>query len=165
MSANMISTQNATAMTGATLAMLAAGLALSAPVNAAGGKAKPMAKAAADEVALVHCSGVNQCKGHNDCHTATNACKGQGSCKGQGFVGATAEACGNVGGSVVDAGRSMKVADSSQIQCYGINQCKGHNDCHTATNSCMGQGSCKGKGWVSLPASSCSNIGGSTSAG
>lgn len=150
-------------LTGAALAMFAAGLALSTPANAAG--AKTMAKPMADEVALVHCSGVNQCKGHNDCKTAANACKGQGSCKGQGFVVATASACGDVGGKVVDAGSGMNIAASSQIQCFGINQCKGHNDCHTANNACKGQGSCKGQGFVMLPAPSCSNIGGSTSAG
>ncbi|MDI1252694.1 hypothetical protein [Thermomonas sp.] len=165
MNAHTIAAQSSTALTGATLAMLAAGLALSTPANAAGGKDKSMAKAAVDQVALVHCSGVNQCKGHNDCKTAANACKGQGSCKGQGFVGATAAACGDVGGKVIDAGSSMKVAASSQIQCFGINQCKGHNDCHTANNACKGQGSCKGQGFVMLPAASCSNIGGSTSAG
>lgn len=163
MNANSIASQSAAAMTGATLAMLAAGLALSAPANAAGGKDKAMAKPAA-EVALVHCSGVNQCKGHNDCGTATNACKGMGSCKGQGYVGASASACADVGGKVIDAGSSMKVAASSQIKCFGINQCKGHNDCGTAANACKGMGSCKGKGFVMLPAASCGNLGGSTSA-
>lgn len=164
MNTNAISTHSTSVLTGATLAMLAAGLALSTPANAAG-KDKAGAKAMTDEVALVHCSGVNQCKGHNDCKTAANACKGQGSCKGQGFVGASAKACGDVGGTVVDAGMSMKVAASSQIQCFGINQCKGHNDCKTADNACKGMGSCKGQGFVMLPSASCSNIGGSTSAG
>lgn len=142
-------------VSGAALAMMAAGMALSAPAVAA--KSKPAA-----QVDLVHCSGVNQCKGHNDCKTASNACKGQGSCKGQGFVAATSQACGDIGGKVIDKGQSKRVAASSQIQCFGINQCKGHNDCKTADNACKGQGSCKGQGFVLLPAASCTNAGGKT---
>ena len=46
------------------------------------------------------------------------------------------------------------------VKCAGINSCKGHNDCKTAANACKGQGSCKGKGFIALPASTCSNIGG-----
>ena len=139
-------------VSGVAMALMAASLVVSGPVAA---KSKSGAK-----VDLVHCSGVNQCKGHNDCKTAANACKGHGSCKGQGFVAATAAACGDVGGTVTDAGKGMKVAASSQIHCFGINTCKGHNDCKTADNACKGQGSCKGKGFVALPAASCGNIGG-----
>jgi hypothetical protein len=147
---------------GAALAMMAAGLSLSVTATPVGAKTK--AHAMSDDVTLVHCSGVNQCKGHNDCKTASNACKGQGSCKGKGFVATSASACGNLSGSVIDPGMTKTVAANSQVQCYGINACKGHNDCKTAANACKGQGSCKGKGFVDLPASSCSNVGGSTSA-
>jgi hypothetical protein len=156
MKANLIN-----GFSGAALAVMAAGMAMSAPVSA-GSKAKAV-KAVDGEVVLVHCSGVNQCKGHNDCATASNACKGQGSCKGQGFVAASEKSCGDIGGKVIDAGKSVKVAASSQIQCYGLNQCKGHNDCKTASNACKGQGSCKGQGFVTLPAFSCSSAGGTTS--
>ncbi len=152
MKANLIS-----GFSGAALAVMAASLAMSAP-NAAIAKAK----IAAADVSLVHCSGVNQCKGHNDCKTADNACKGQGSCKGKGFVATSEEACGNLGGTVTDAGQSMKVAVASQVQCFGVNACKGHNDCKTADNACKGQGSCKGKGFVDLTKLSCSNVGGTT---
>ncbi|MGH8031128.1 MAG: BufA2 family periplasmic bufferin-type metallophore [Luteimonas sp.] len=159
MNTNQIAGLSTVGFSGAALAVMAAGLSLSSPATAAG------AKAAAGEVALVHCSGVNQCKGHNDCKTASNACKGQGSCKGQGFVAASAEACGNlVGGTVIDPGQGLNVAVNSQIHCYGINQCKGHNDCKTASNACKGQGSCKGQGFVALPSASCGNAGGKTSA-
>jgi len=140
-------------ISGASLALLAAGLASSmatSPAHAAG----------SSKVTLQHCSGVNSCKGHNDCSTATNACKGQGSCKGQGFVVATAAACSAIGGNITDAKLSVKVAASSQIHCMGVNVCKGHNDCKTANNACKGQGSCKGQGFVALPAASCSNVGG-----
>lgn len=139
---------------GVALALMAASMAVSGPV-AAGTGAK-----AVDSVELVHCSGVNQCKGHNDCKTSTNACKGQGSCKGMGFVAAPKKACGNIGGKVIDRGHSMTVAASTLVQCMGVNACKGHNDCKTATNACKGHGSCKGKGFVDLPASTCDNIGG-----
>lgn len=79
-------------LSGASLAMLAAGLAASPGAQAA--KTKP----AAGKVAMVHCAGVNSCKGHNDCKTASNACKGQGSCKGQGFIALPASTCTHIGG-------------------------------------------------------------------
>ncbi|MEO8001586.1 MAG: hypothetical protein ABI644_06890 [Arenimonas sp.] len=143
-------------ISGAALALVAAGLAstmVSGPTQAATAK----------KVTLQHCAGVNACKGHNDCSTATNACKGQGSCKGQGFVVATAASCEAIGGNIIDAKQSVKVAASSQIHCMGANVCKGHNDCKTATNACKGQGSCKGQGFVALPAATCSNVGGTAS--
>lgn len=79
---------NTSKLTGAALAILAAGALMNvgtAPAHAAEGK-------------MVHCEGVNACKGHNDCKTATNACKGQASCKGTGFVALTSEQCEKVGG-------------------------------------------------------------------
>ncbi len=44
--------------------------------------------------------------------------------------------------------------------CYGVNTCKGHNDCGGADNSCAGHGSCKGQGFVSMPTQSCDSVGG-----
>ncbi len=141
---------------GIALAMMAASLAASAPSVA-------FAKSGtAANVSLVHCSGVNQCKGHNDCKTADNACKGQGSCKGKGFVATSAAACANLEGSVIDVGQGATIASASQVQCFGANACKGHNDCKTADNACKGQGSCKGKGFIALPKSSCDSVGGTT---
>lgn len=140
-------------MSGTALALIAAGLVSTMATS-------PAQAGTAKKVTLQHCAGVNSCKGHNDCGTATNACKGQGSCKGQGFVVATSAACANIGGNIVDAKKSVKVAASSQIHCMGANVCKGHNDCKTAANACKGHGACKGQGFVALPASSCSNIGG-----
>ena len=149
MKANLIPT-----VSGVALALMAAGVAFTTPAVA---KSKPSGK-----VELVHCSGVNACKGHNDCKTADNACKGQGSCKGKGFVAASEKACGDIGGTRVDPQVKFKAAASSQVQCHGVNACKGHNDCKTADNACKGHGSCKGKGFVALPAASCSNVGGTT---
>ena len=48
------------------------------------------------------------------------------------------------------------------VKCMGINACKGHGACKTATNDCKGMNACKGQGW--LPTSSgveCSEKGGS----
>jgi len=47
--------------------------------------------------------------------------------------------------------------------CYGVNQCKGHNDCKTAENACKGHSVCKGHGFVSTPKSACADIGGQLS--
>ncbi len=44
--------------------------------------------------------------------------------------------------------------------CYGVNICKGHNDCGTAKNDCSGQASCKGTGFVAMPVKACGDIGG-----
>ncbi len=108
---------------------------------------------------LVHCYGVNACKGHNDCGTATNACNGQASCKGTGFVAMPSKACGDVGGEIKDQWVGQ-VAKTDLVHCYGVNVCKGHNDCDTATNACAGQASCKGTGFVGTTAKACGDIGG-----
>ena len=150
-----MSLSTASRIPGAALAVIAAGL--------AGGASAQATAVPAGSVELVHCSGVNICGGHNDCKTAANSCKGTGSCKGSGFVAAPAKACADIGGTVIDPGKTKVVAESTLIQCYGINQCKGHNDCKTADHACKGQGSCKGSGWVSLPAPTCANVGGTAS--
>ena len=49
---------------------------------------------------------------------------------------------------------------AKDVHCYGVNKCKGHNDCKTATNACKGMGSCKGQGFINMPASSCDHVGG-----
>ncbi|MBU3059375.1 MULTISPECIES: hypothetical protein [Pseudomonas] len=79
-----------TSITGAALALAAAGLFASLP-----------AQVVAEE-AMVHCYGVNACKGQNDCKTAQNSCKGQGACKGQGFKSMTLAECQSAGGKVGD---------------------------------------------------------------
>ncbi|MBI3715387.1 MAG: hypothetical protein HY255_05290 [Betaproteobacteria bacterium] len=77
-------------LTGAALALAAAGMLMTAGIGSA----------QAAEGKKVHCEGVNACKGHNDCKTAKNECKGQGACKGQGYVALTAEQCAQIGGKV-----------------------------------------------------------------
>lgn len=138
-------------LTGAALAVAVAGLAGCA---SSGGSV-----ATAGSTDLVHCYGVNVCKGHNDCKTASNACTGQASCKGTGFVAMPSKACADVGGKVQDEWVGS-VEKSDLIHCYGVNICKGHNDCKTADNACGGHASCKGSGFVATTAKSCADIGG-----
>ena len=47
------------------------------------------------------------------------------------------------------------------IHCFGVNKCKGHNDCKTASNACKGHASCKGHGFVTMSKHACEEIGGS----
>ena len=56
-------------------------------------------------------------------------------------------------------------AEVGDIQCYGVNSCKGTTACSTANNACTGMNSCKGKGWINLPASECKKRGGQPLAG
>ena len=39
-------------------------------------------------------------------------------------------------------------AIEGQVMCSGLNSCKGHSECKSATNECKGLNSCKGQGWV-----------------
>ena len=50
------------------------------------------------------------------------------------------------------------------VQCFGVNACKGQGACKTASNACKGQNSCKGTGFVSISAADCTAKGGSTTA-
>lgn len=153
-------------MTGITLALAAASL-----VGCANHSSSPSASTAsgsppatgstsiAGTTDLVHCYGVNVCKGHNDCKTANNACAGQASCMGTGFVAAPSKACNDIGGKIKDNWRGS-IVKVNLVRCYGVNVCKGHNDCKTANNACAGHASCKGQGFVDLPAKSCADVGG-----
>lgn len=144
-------------LTGAAMAVAAASLLAgcdSTPV-----KSDPYAAAPAAKTDLAHCYGVNACGGHNDCKTANNACKGHASCKGQGFVAMPTKACNDIGGTVEDSWRGS-IAKTDLSHCYGVNACKGHNDCKTADNACKGHAACKGHGFVAMPAKACGDIGG-----
>lgn len=136
-----------------------------AVASLAGGASAEAAKsvAAGGSSDLVHCYGANVCKGHNDCKTADNACGGHASCKGTGFVAMPSKACADVGGELKDKWAGT-VAKADLVHCYGVNVCKGHNDCKTADNACGGHASCKGTGFVSTPAKACADIGGKVGA-
>jgi uncharacterized membrane protein len=87
---------------GATLASVAAVLALS--MSTAFAVENPMgssgiAVGASDKV---HCYGTLSCKGNSDCKTAEHGCKGQNACKGHGFKGISAKSCLDKGGVIAD---------------------------------------------------------------
>lgn len=65
-------------------------------------------------------------------------------------------AAGMMSATTVNAAPSS----SENVHCYGVNVCKGHNDCKTAENACKGQASCKGHGFVAMSAKACDDIGG-----
>jgi uncharacterized membrane protein len=56
---------------------------------------------------------------------------------------------------------AVQAGSDAKVHCFGVNKCKGHNDCKTATNACKGQASCKGHGFVSMSKHACDEIGGS----
>jgi hypothetical protein len=53
---------------------------------------------------------------------------------------------------------------AGQVQCYGVNACKGQSECKTAANSCKGQNNCKGSGTMMMTADDCTAKGGTTDA-
>ncbi|MEZ5585496.1 MAG: hypothetical protein R3E46_00350 [Sedimenticolaceae bacterium] len=55
---------------------------------------------------------------------------------------------------------TVVAAESANVHCYGVNKCKGHNDCKSAGNACKGMASCKGQGFVAMSAHACESIGG-----
>ena len=63
-------------------------------------------------------------------------------------------------GALATAPMTASAAEEAKVHCYGVNKCKGHNDCKTASNECKGHGSCKGQGFVSMSAHACDAIGG-----
>ncbi|MGB0893372.1 MAG: hypothetical protein ACPGUD_03120 [Parashewanella sp.] len=142
-----------TALTGAALAVAMAGLSSCSAMNTGS------TASTSSSTDLVHCYGVNVCKGHNDCKTADNSCKGQAQCGGTGFVAMPSKSCKDAGGKLQD-NYSGKIAKADLVKCFGVNQCKGHNDCKTANNACGGHASCKGTGFIKMPAKSCKDIGG-----
>ncbi len=52
-------------------------------------------------------------------------------------------------------------SSDADVHCFGVNKCKGHNDCKTASNACKGHASCKGKAFVAMSKHACEEIGGS----
>ncbi|MGU9958354.1 MAG: hypothetical protein ACNYPI_12330 [Arenicellales bacterium WSBS_2016_MAG_OTU3] len=54
----------------------------------------------------------------------------------------------------------MSAQAGETIHCVGVNSCKGHSSCKTATSSCKGQNACKGQGFVSVSTEVCDQLGG-----
>ena len=46
---------------------------------------------------------------------------------------------------------------NEELQCGGINECKGKSDCHAidGSHTCGTLNACKGKGWLSVTAKEC----------
>lgn len=53
-----------------------------------------------------------------------------------------------------------QASEDAKVHCYGVNSCKGQNDCKSATNSCKGQSACKGKGFLAMSEKECEKAGG-----
>lgn len=53
-------------------------------------------------------------------------------------------------------------AQTAEVKCFGVNACKGQNDCMTAKNACKGQGECKGQGFKLMTQAKCDEAGGKT---
>jgi len=51
-------------------------------------------------------------------------------------------------------------AADAQVHFYGVNACKGQNDCKTKDHACKGMGSCKGQGFKAMTKSACEKAGG-----
>lgn len=72
---------------------------------------------------------------------------------------ATAAAALFIAGASMTAAPTAAQADG--VKCMGVNSCKGHGSCKTASNECKGQNACKGQGWVSTAsADECTSKGG-----
>lgn len=79
--------------------------------------------------------------------------------KAMGATLATAAAAMFIAGAAVTGVPTAAKADG--VKCAGINSCKGHGSCKTASNECKGLNACKGQGWVSAEsASACTDKGG-----
>lgn len=72
---------------------------------------------------------------------------------------AAAAAALMLGGSV--AAPTAAVAQD-KVKCFGVNSCKGHGACKTASNECKGQNACKGQGFLRLTEAECEERGGTT---
>ena len=55
---------------------------------------------------------------------------------------------------------TVSATSDSDVHCYGVNKCKGHNDCKSENNACKGKNSCKGQGFVNMSKDACEKIGG-----
>jgi len=56
---------------------------------------------------------------------------------------------------------AAQAGENSMVHCFGVNKCKGHNDCKTSMNACKGHGSCKGQGFLAMTKQECMKAGGS----
>jgi uncharacterized membrane protein len=58
------------------------------------------------------------------------------------------------------------VAHAEEVECHGINKCKGTGECGGKGHSCAGHNECAGQGWIKLEKEKCLKIkGGRLTAG
>lgn len=55
---------------------------------------------------------------------------------------------------------TVSAGSDSDVKCFGVNKCKGHGDCKSASNACNGKNSCKGQGFVKMSKEACDKVGG-----
>ncbi len=68
----------------------------------------------------------------------------------------------SVAGLLAVSGVAMSAGNvfAADVNCVGVNACKGLGDCGGKGNSCAGKNACKGTGWVKTSAEACQKIGG-----
>lgn len=69
-------------------------------------------------------------------------------------------AAGVLAGCAGTTGQANLASAEKTVHCYGVNKCKGYNDCKTASNACKGMASCKGQGFVNMSEHACNEVGG-----
>lgn len=55
---------------------------------------------------------------------------------------------------------SLHANEVELSHCYGVNKCRGQNDCGSEANFCGGHGECKGRGFINTTTKSCAALGG-----
>ena len=53
-------------------------------------------------------------------------------------------------------------SSTGQVECTGVNGCKGQSDCKTATNDCKGKNTCRGEGFLYMDPLTCWRVQGAT---
>lgn len=53
---------------------------------------------------------------------------------------------------------SVSAAESEQVNCYGVNKCKGTGACGGKGHSCAGENACKGQGYLKIDKDTCLKI-------
>lgn len=76
------------------------------------------------------------------------------------LAAASLAGCNSMSGDKM--GAQKMAAKAENVHCFGVNKCKGHNDCKTASNACKSMASCKGQGFLSMSAKACDDVGGNT---
>ena len=78
--------------------------------------------------------------------------------KQTGMVMATAVAALFTSAAFADTQMSTTTTTATNapmVHCAGVNSCKGHGSCKTATNACKGLNSCKGQGVMEMTKEKC----------